>query len=98
MAVIARGELEESPLADLHAIASELGIEGFRRMRREELIDTILSAQGGNGARDSAPARGEETEEEPEEEGEDVAEPRLQAIERNTHSSQPDDEARARPA
>jgi transcription termination factor Rho len=34
MAVIARGELEQSPLADLHAIASELGIEGFRRLRR----------------------------------------------------------------
>jgi transcription termination factor Rho len=50
MPVIARGELEQSPLADLHAIASELGIEGFRRMRREDLIDAILRAQGGDGA------------------------------------------------
>src|SRR5437764_3963747 len=67
MPVIARGELEQSPLADLHAIASELGIEGFRRMRREELIETILGAQGGeNGATDEGAAEG----------GDDVPEPR----------------------
>jgi transcription termination factor Rho len=47
MTVLQRSELESSPLADLHAIASELGIEGFRGMRREELIGTILAAQGG---------------------------------------------------
>ena len=54
MAVIARRELEQSPLADLHAIASELGIESFRRLRREKLIDAILTSQSGNGA--AAPA------------------------------------------
>src|SRR5213079_223930 len=70
MPVIARGELEESPLADLHAIASELGIEGFRRMRREDLIDTILSAQGGDGASEPAPSA------DADEEREDVPEPR----------------------
>jgi transcription termination factor Rho len=47
VSVLARSELEESPLADLHAIASELRIEGFRRLRREDLIGAILSAQGG---------------------------------------------------
>ena len=47
MAVIHRKELEASPLADLHAIASELGLEGFRRMRKPELIGAILEAQGG---------------------------------------------------
>jgi transcription termination factor Rho len=47
VAVLARKELEESPLADLHAIASELRIEGFRRLRREDLIGAIVSAQGG---------------------------------------------------
>ena len=31
-----RKELEQSPLADLHAIAAEVGVEGFRRMRRDE--------------------------------------------------------------
>src|SRR4051812_38333387 len=48
MAILDRKELEQSPLADLHAIASELGIEGYRRLRREELIDALLA--GGNGA------------------------------------------------
>jgi transcription termination factor Rho len=50
MAVLDRKELEQSPLSDLHAIASELGIEGFRLLRREKLIDAILGESGGNGA------------------------------------------------
>ena len=49
MAILDRAELERSPLADLHAIASELGIEGFRALRRGELIDALL-AQGGGEA------------------------------------------------
>src|SRR5687767_13147191 len=47
MAVLQRRELESSPLADLHAIASELGIEGFRGKRKDDLIGAILAAQGG---------------------------------------------------
>jgi transcription termination factor Rho len=47
MTVLQRKELESSPLADLHAIASELGLEGFRSKRKDELIATILAAQGG---------------------------------------------------
>ena len=46
MPVLDRKELEESPLSDLHAIASELGIEGYRRLRREELIDALAGAEG----------------------------------------------------
>jgi len=46
MPIIDRSALEASPLADLHAIASELSIDGYRRMRRAELIDAILSRQG----------------------------------------------------
>ena len=46
MSVLDRTELEQSPLADLHAIASELRIEGFRRLRRDELIAAVLGAQG----------------------------------------------------
>jgi transcription termination factor Rho len=46
MAVLQRKELESSPLADLHAIASELGLEGFRAKRKEDLIGSILAAQG----------------------------------------------------
>jgi transcription termination factor Rho len=47
MAVLQRKELESSPLADLHAIASELGLEGFRSKRKDDLIGAILDAQGG---------------------------------------------------
>ncbi|HSZ04532.1 MAG TPA: Rho termination factor N-terminal domain-containing protein [Solirubrobacteraceae bacterium] len=42
MAVLERSELEASPLADLHAIANEVGLEGFRRLRKADLIDAIL--------------------------------------------------------
>jgi transcription termination factor Rho len=37
-----RSELEASPLADLHAIADQLGLDGFRRLRQADLIDRIL--------------------------------------------------------
>ena len=52
MAVLQRRELESSPLADLHAIASELGIEGFRAKRKDDLIGAILAAQGAEEAED----------------------------------------------
>jgi transcription termination factor Rho len=42
MAVLERSELEASPLADLHAIADQLGLEGFRRLRKADLINAIL--------------------------------------------------------
>jgi transcription termination factor Rho len=41
-AVLDRDELEQSPLADLHVIGNELGIDGFRRLRKADLIDAIL--------------------------------------------------------
>jgi transcription termination factor Rho len=47
MSVLDPRELEASPLADLHALAAELGLEGFRRLRKEELIKQIVAAQGG---------------------------------------------------
>src|ERR687890_781667 len=52
MTVLQRKELESSPLADLHAIASELGLESFRSKRKGDLIGAILDAQGGD---DEAP-------------------------------------------
>jgi transcription termination factor Rho len=51
MSVLDRTALEASPLADLHAIASELSIDGYRRLRRPELIDVILDKQGGGEPR-----------------------------------------------
>ncbi|HYH58328.1 MAG TPA: Rho termination factor N-terminal domain-containing protein [Thermoleophilaceae bacterium] len=47
MSVLDRSELEQSHLADLHAIASELGIESYRRLGRAALIDAILAGDGG---------------------------------------------------
>jgi transcription termination factor Rho len=49
MAVLTRSALESSPLADLHEIASELGLDGFRRLRKAELVDTILGRQDPDG-------------------------------------------------
>src|SRR5215218_1435433 len=48
MSVLSRSALESSPLADLHAIASELGIDGFRRLRKDDLIERIVAHQGGD--------------------------------------------------
>jgi transcription termination factor Rho len=49
MSVLDRAALEASPLADLHEIASELSIDGYRRLRRPELIAAILKKQDGPG-------------------------------------------------
>lgn len=49
MTVLDRAGLEQSQLSDLHAIASELGIEGYRKLRREALIDRILASRGAEG-------------------------------------------------
>src|SRR4029077_14373246 len=55
MAVLERSELQESPLADLHAIADQVGLDGFRRLRKAELIDAILgeSRAGSDKRQDS---------------------------------------------
>jgi len=49
MSIIDRAALQASPLADLHAIASELSIDGYRRLRKKQLIDAILERQEGTG-------------------------------------------------
>ena len=48
MSVLSRDALQDSPLADLHEIASALGIDGFRRLRKDDLVDTIIERQGGD--------------------------------------------------
>jgi len=52
MPVLERSELEASPLSDLHAIADQLGLDGFRRLRKAALIDAILT--GGESTQDDA--------------------------------------------
>src|SRR5581483_10513471 len=47
MSVLEREALEQSPLADLHAIASELSIDSYRLLRRQQLVDAILARQDG---------------------------------------------------
>ncbi|HWC87783.1 MAG TPA: Rho termination factor N-terminal domain-containing protein [Solirubrobacteraceae bacterium] len=69
MSVLDRSGLEESPLADLHAIASELAIDGYRRLRRADLIDSILAHQAGEEpATATAAAVAEAAEEAPKDE------------------------------
>jgi transcription termination factor Rho len=46
--MLPRSALEESPLADLHVLAAEMGIDGYRRLRKADLIDRIVGAQGGD--------------------------------------------------
>jgi transcription termination factor Rho len=51
MSILDRSALEQSPLADLHAIASELSLDGYRRLRKADLIEAIIARQSGeNGA------------------------------------------------
>jgi transcription termination factor Rho len=57
MSVLDPRELQASPLADLHALAAELGLEGFRRLRKDHLIEQIVAVQGGE-----MPAAAEEDE------------------------------------
>jgi transcription termination factor Rho len=45
--VLDRDALEKSPLADLHLIANELGVDGFRRLRKDDLIEAIIARQSG---------------------------------------------------
>ena len=47
MSVLDRATLEGSTLADLHAIASELSVDGYRRLRKGDLIETLLAHQAG---------------------------------------------------
>ncbi len=61
MSVLNRQALESSPLADLHTIASELSLDGYRRLRKADLVDRILARQGAGGT-DAASEPDSETE------------------------------------
>jgi transcription termination factor Rho len=61
MAVLDRSDLEASPLADLHAIAGQLGLDGYRRLRKSDLIERILERSGGDASQE---AGGDEQEDE----------------------------------
>ncbi len=71
MAVMERSELDASSLADLHAIADQIGLDSFRRLRKAELIDAILERTGAESAGDAGEPREDDGEE-----GERGGEPR----------------------
>ena len=54
MPVLTRSSLEASPLADLHELASELELDGYRRLRKADLVDRILEVHGA-GEDDAEP-------------------------------------------
>jgi transcription termination factor Rho len=58
--VLDRSELEASPLADLHAIADQLGLDGFRRLRKADLIDRILGEKPSADAEEAEPEQADE--------------------------------------
>jgi transcription termination factor Rho len=74
MSVLNRKELEGSPLADLHQIASELGLEGYRSKRKDNLIATILGATGAGEESTGASALATGAERDEEETSEDTSE------------------------
>src|SRR5215207_7506439 len=91
MSVLNRKELEDSPLADLHQIASELGLEGYRSKRKADLIATILGATGSpDEPADSAPATGAERDEE-EDASEDTSEGTSEGTSDDTSEGTSDD-------
>lgn len=56
MSVLKRPTLIASPLADLHELAAELALEGYRKLRKEDLVSAILRSQG---IEDDGPAESE---------------------------------------
>src|SRR6185312_8837036 len=66
MSIVDRAALEASPLADLHAMASELSIDGYRRLRKPGLIDAILSRQEGTDASSPEEPAAEDQDDRPE--------------------------------
>jgi transcription termination factor Rho len=61
--VLDRPGLEKSPLADLHLLAGELGVENYRRLRKADLIDAILSRQSGEEIGADVEENGDDAEE-----------------------------------
>lgn len=60
MPVLDHDALAASPLADLHTLASELGLDGYRRLRKAQLVEAILRHQLADGG-SAGPAQAPET-------------------------------------
>ncbi|MGI8558008.1 MAG: Rho termination factor N-terminal domain-containing protein [Solirubrobacteraceae bacterium] len=81
MSVVQRSALDASPLADLHALAGALNIDGYRRLRKSDLIGAILERQGGEDDTPPAPAASRE-------EGEPARRPRRRRAAAATNGSE----------
>ncbi|CAA9468049.1 MAG: Transcription termination factor Rho, partial [uncultured Solirubrobacteraceae bacterium] len=57
--------LADSPLADLYLLANELGIDGYRRLRKADLVAAIITRQGGEPPAPEAAPDAESTESAP---------------------------------
>src|SRR5215210_444371 len=100
MSVLNRKELEDSPLADLHQIASELGLEGYRSKRKADLIGAILGETGGGGeaATAVAPATGAEPDEDEDGGSQDTSEGTSEGTSDDTSEGTSEDEPDEVPA
>jgi transcription termination factor Rho len=58
LATIDRSTLEGKVAAELHKLASDLGIEGHQRLRKAELIESILAHANGERAGSAGPVAG----------------------------------------
>jgi transcription termination factor Rho len=88
MPVLTRSSLEASPLADLHELASELELDGYRRLRKADLVDRILEVHGGD--EDDTAEQAEEQEQEEE------REPKPARARRSRRTRDADEEAPAK--
>jgi transcription termination factor Rho len=92
-----KAELESKHIAELHALAAEEGISGYRMLRREELIEKLASGSGGGG-------RGKSAQREPRERGERPSRRRRErggrrpAAERGARGEKPKPEPAPKPA
>jgi transcription termination factor Rho len=54
-----RAELESKSLADLHALAAEQGVEGYRMLSKSELVDRLADGDSDDGAASGSRPRAE---------------------------------------
>ena len=52
-----KAELESKHIAELHALAAEAGVPGYRMLRREDLIEKLLYGEAGGEERPAAEKR-----------------------------------------
>jgi transcription termination factor Rho len=97
MPVLTRSSLEASPLADLHELASELELDGYRRLRKADLVDRILDVHGAGDDDGAADADVQEEEDVKEEKAERPARARRSRRPRDADEERPAREPRDEP-